>query len=131
MLVLRTELKGLGFAMLSSILFMLLHMSNPEVLNLSGLDLAAGAGNYFVTGLFLYMTNLLIGGMEAGLIFHYLNNFFCFVLVSEKVTAVPTPSIFIDYGESTGVGSLISVLISCALPTFYLTRCYHRKNKYS
>ena len=121
--------KGLGFAVFSSILFMALQTANPEVLQLSGTDVIAGAASYFFAGLGLYIANLLIGGMECGLLLHYLNNFYCFVIISEKVTAVATPTIFFKEGETSGMWALISVLIQYALPLIYLAVVYKRKKK--
>ena len=114
--------KGLLFAFISSLLFMAVHLANPEVTSQKlGPDLVLGAASYFVSAFCMYICNLLIGGMEAGLIFHLINNFFCFFLVRAKITALTTPTIIIDNSEtSTGVVAFIVELIMFAPPLIYL-----------
>jgi hypothetical protein len=120
--------KGLIFAIISSLLFMALHLANPEVLHLSGGELIAGAANYFFAGFFLFISDLLIGGLEAGVLIHFLNNFYCMVILSEAVSAVKTPTIFVKHAvdEHSGMWALVSVLIAYAMPLIYL---YFRRRR--
>ena len=101
---------------------MALHIPNPEVQSKPfGVDLVFGVASYFVSAFFMYIGNLLIGGMEAGLVFHFVNNFTCFFLLRDKITALPTPAIFINNTESgTGTMTFIAELITFIPPTIYL-----------
>ncbi len=123
--------KGLLFAFISSLLFMAAHLANPEVQSLPfGPDLILGAASYFVGAFFLYICNLLIGGMEAGVVMHFLNNFYCFFLVRAKITAVETPAIFVDNAEAaTGTITFFSELLIYALPLFYLVIKYRHRRR--
>ena len=113
--------KGLFFAVISSLLFMAMHMANPEMLHLSGAEVIAGAGSYFLAGFFLYISDLLIGGMEVGVLLHFLNNFYCMAFLSEAVSAVETSTIFVKSAtEHSGMWALISELIAFCLPLIYL-----------
>jgi len=121
-------LKAMGFAVLSSVLFMVLHMSNPEMLSqTSTIEMVACAANYFFAGFFMFLANLFVGGMEGGIVLHYLNNLYCFVIISQAVTVVPTPTFLVKSGNATGVQSLLSVLLIYALPLIYLYRQYKKK----
>ncbi len=88
---------------------------------LFGADLIFGASSYFIGAFFLYISNLLIGGMETGLVFHFLNNFFVFFVIRNKILALTTPTIFIDNTvSSAGTSSFISEVIIYILPLIYL-----------
>ncbi len=114
--------RGLLFAFISSIVFMVFHLANPEVGALSfGADLILGAASYFVGAFCMYICNLLIGGMEAGLIFHLINNFYCFFLVRARISALETPAIFINNAPSSnGVAAFIEEIVMYAPPLIYL-----------
>ncbi len=114
--------RGLLFAFISSLLFMAAHIPNPEVQSQPfGVDLIFGVATYFLSAFCMYISNLLIGGMEAGLVFHFINNFTCFFLIRDKITALPTPAIFINNAEAgTGTMNFISELITFVPPIIYL-----------
>ncbi|MBQ6574584.1 MAG: CPBP family intramembrane metalloprotease [Lachnospiraceae bacterium] len=114
--------RGLLFAVISSLVFMAAHLSNPEVTSLSfGADIIFAAASYFVGAFCLYICNLLIGGMEAGLVFHFINNFYCFFLVRNKITTLETPTIFVDNSEAAiGITSFVTELVMYLPPLIYL-----------
>ncbi|MCR5475227.1 MAG: CPBP family intramembrane metalloprotease [Lachnospiraceae bacterium] len=122
--------RGLLFAFISSLFFMAAHLSNPEVTTLSfGADMILGAASYFVVAFAMYISNLLIGGMEAGLVFHWVNNFYCFFLVRQKVSAVETPTIFVNNADAAlGTTTFIQGVVMYLPPLIYLI-CVYRKRR--
>ena len=120
--------KGLLFAVVSSLVFMAGHLSNPEVSDITGLEFVAGTASYFLAGFFMYIINLLVGGMEGGLVIHYLNNFYCLVCISEFNSAIPAPTWFVKQPEKhPGYMSLLCELAAYGFAFAYII--YHNKKK--
>ncbi len=120
--------KGLLVAFLSSLLFMAGHLANPEVTTQSGLNIALMASSYFVSGFMMFLSNLMLGGMEAGMIIHFINNFFCFVFVSSEVTVIVSPALFVDYTQdNVALRGLIATVIAYIPSMVYLVWRYRRK----
>ena len=120
--------KGLLFAIVSSLIFMSGHLANPEVSDISGLEFVAGTASYFFAGFFMYISNLLLGGMEGGLIIHYINNFYCLVLISEFNSAIPAPTFFVKQPEKhPGYMSLLCEFVAYGFAFAYII--YHNKKK--
>ncbi len=114
--------RGLVAAIVSSLLFMSAHLYNPEVTTQSGLSMALSASVYFITAFFMFLSNLMIGGMEGGLAIHFVNNFFCFFFVRAEVTALETPAIFVDHTQADiGLKQLLAIFITYIPPMIYLT----------
>lgn len=114
--------KGLLIAVGTSLLFMAGHLANPEVTTMSGIGIVITASTYFFSGFFMFLADLLAGGLEAGVIMHWVNNFFCFVFLRNVVTALETPTILVDGSDDKlGLVSLFSVLIAFLGPIVYLT----------
>ncbi|MCR5302331.1 MAG: CPBP family intramembrane metalloprotease [Lachnospiraceae bacterium] len=122
--------RGLLFAFISSLFFMAVHLFNPEIQSQPfGADVLLGAASYFVGAFCTYICNLLIGGMEAGLVFHFFNNFYCFFLVRAQVTVLETPSIFIDTTRTnTGTTVFIQELFMYIPPLLYLLWSNRRRS---
>jgi membrane protease YdiL (CAAX protease family) len=123
--------KGLLFAAISSLLFMTAHLYNPEIKALSfGIDLILGALSYFISAFMMYVCNLLIGGMEAGLIFHFINNFYCMVISREEVSVLANPTILVDHSkQSTGTQEFFIEMGMYILPLAYLLWYRYRSNR--
>lgn len=122
--------KGMIAAALSSLVFMSLHLTNPEVTSKSGIDAVLIASTYFISGLCMFIPNLYIGGMEGGLIIHFINNFLCFTLVKQEITVMPTPTLFVDHlNESSGPNTLLTTLISYAPVLAFSLIMIARNNK--
>jgi membrane protease YdiL (CAAX protease family) len=85
---------------LSSAMFAIMHISNPEIAVLGpGLLLY-----YFMAGLFLALLAVQDDGLELSLAFHIFNNLFGAFVVSSDWQAFHTEALFIDH---RGPGSLI------------------------
>lgn len=120
--------KGLLLAVLSGLFFMSLHLFNPEVTSQSGTNVVLTGGSYFVSGFLLFVSNLLIGGGEGGIVLHFVNNFFCFVFVRMQVTVLETPTLFIDTTrEDLGLFGLLAEILAFILPIGYLVLKHRRK----
>jgi hypothetical protein len=82
---------------LTSVIFGMLHIANPEVEKL-GYSIMI---YYIGTGLFLGVITLMDEGMELALGFHAANNLFTALLVTANWTAFQTHSILKDTAEPT------------------------------
>ena len=82
---------------LTSVVFGLLHISNPEVGNHIMIY-------YIGTGLFLGIITLMDEGLELALGFHAANNLFTALLVTADWTAFQTHSIFKDLSDPSEAG---------------------------
>ncbi len=92
----------------TSILFGLMHVANPEVEKL-GIGLMV---YYIGTGFFLGIMTLMDEGLELALGFHAANNLITALLVTADWTAFQTDSIFRDVSEPTlGLDAFIPVFV--------------------
>ena len=88
--------KALIGAAISSVLFALMHASNPEVTTQSGIRVVIGVLNYAVPGLMMYIANLYFGSLLPGILMHWVNNFLLFTVIASEVTAMPVPTLLVD-----------------------------------
>jgi len=112
--------KSIIGCVISSLLFMALHIGNPEVLHLSGIDAVFMVLSYLVPGVLLYVVDVMCKNILPGMIIHFVNNFFAFVFVSEAVSAGGATSIWIDHSSKPGILSFIAVIISYVPVLIYL-----------
>jgi len=82
---------------MTSVIFGLLHIANPEVGKL-GYSIMI---YYIGTGLFLGIMTLMDDGLELAIGFHAANNLFTALLVTADWTAFQTHSIFKDISDPT------------------------------
>lgn len=124
-------MQGLGLAtknrgvalILTSVVFGLMHMANPEVEMLGSTIMIY----YIGTGLFLGIMTLMDEGLELALGFHAANNLITVLLVTANWTALQTDSILIDISdpvEGSGYEILFPVLIIFPLFLFILSKKY-------
>ncbi|MGV3629193.1 MAG: phytanoyl-CoA dioxygenase family protein [Betaproteobacteria bacterium] len=111
-------LQGLGrflrnpvmLALLSSVIFTLPHLYNPEV---AAYGLAIMAANYFVMGLFLAGVTLRDGRLELAIGAHAGNNLLLALVVRYDDSVFETESVF-TAGALDPVYSLVTLLLSAA-----------------
>lgn len=77
-------------AVLTSILFALMHFANPEVQEYG----AWALGSYFIFGFLACGLVWLDGNLRLAILFHTLNNIYGFAIVSYPHSAIPVPSFF-------------------------------------
>ncbi|GMN05416.1 hypothetical protein MTsPCn5_08040 [Croceitalea sp. MTPC5] len=109
----------------TSILFGLMHIANPEVEKLG-----YGIMVYYIgTGFFLGIMTLMDEGLELALGFHAANNLITALLVTADWTAFQTDSIFKDISEpALGWDVLIPVFIVFPILLFILGKKYKWEN---
>lgn len=126
-------MQGLGVAFkykwvplfLTSTIFGLLHLGNPEVAKLGNLIMVY----YIGTGFFLGIMTLMDEGLELALGFHASNNLITALLVTADWTAFQTNSVFKDVSDPTlGLDVLIPVCVVFPILLFIFSKKYGWKN---
>ena len=112
--------------LLTSLIFGLLHIANPEVETL-GYSIMV---YYIGTGLFLGIITLMDEGMELALGFHAANNLFTALLVTADWTVFQTHSMFKDVSEPTleFIDLVLPVFIIFPILIFIFGRVYKWNN---
>ena len=113
--------------LVTSVVFGLLHISNPEIDKIGYILLVY----YIGTGFFLGIMTLMDEGLELALGFHAANNLFTALLVTADWTAFQTYSVFKDISdptEATTVTVLVPVFILFPILLFILSRVYKWTN---
>jgi len=122
-------MQGLGVAFkykwiplfLTSTVFGLLHLGNPEVAKLGNLIMVY----YIGTGFFLGILTLMDEGLELALGFHASNNLITALLVTADWTAFQTNSVFKDVSEPTmGLDVLIPVCVIFPILLYVFSKKY-------
>lgn len=109
----------------TSVLFGLMHLANPEVTKL-GYGIM---GFYIGTGFFLGVLTLMDDGLELAMGFHAANNLVSALLVTAKWTAFQTHSVLIDISEpSLGADMLVPILVFYPLLLFIMAKKYKWTN---
>ncbi|MBP0902551.1 CPBP family intramembrane glutamic endopeptidase [Mariniflexile gromovii] len=108
---------------ITSVVFGLLHIANPEVDKLGPIIMVY----YIGTGLFLGIMTLMDEGMELSLGFHAANNLFTALLVTADWTAFQTHSILKDMSDPSEmtIGEIfVPVFVVFPILLFILSRIY-------
>lgn len=109
----------------SSVIFGLMHIANPEVGKLGMIIMVY----YIGTGFFLGIITLMDEGLELALGFHAANNLIGALLVTADWTAFQTHSIFKDVSEpSSGFEIVLPIFIFFPLLLFIFTKVYKWNN---
>ena len=113
--------------LLTSLVFGLLHIANPEVDKLGPIIMVY----YIGTGLFLGIMTLMDEGMELALGFHAANNLFTALLVTADWTAFQTHSILKDISDPTAAGLtdvIVPVFVMFPILLFIFSKVYKWNN---
>ncbi|MBW2962047.1 CPBP family intramembrane glutamic endopeptidase [Mesonia aestuariivivens] len=111
--------------LVTSLMFGLMHLGNPEVGKLGPIIMVY----YIGTGLFLGLITLMDEGMELALGFHAGNNLTGILLVTANWTAFQSDSILKDMAEpEAGLDILLPVIIIYPIFTFIMAKMYNWKN---
>ncbi len=109
----------------TSVIFGLLHMTNPEVDKLGEIIMIY----YIGTGLFLGIITLMDEGLELALGFHAANNLIGALLVTANWTAFQTNSLFKDMSEPSIISDiLIPIFVFFPLLLIVFSRKYEWTN---
>lgn len=126
-------MQGIGLAtnsrliplIVTSVLFGLMHIANPEVGKIGYIIMVY----YIGTGFFLGIITLMDEGLELALGFHAANNLVGALLLTADWTAFQTNSVLKDLSEpSAGFDVLAPVFIIFPILLFIFSRVYHWKN---
>lgn len=111
--------------LMTSVIFGLLHVSNPEIDKL-GYGLLV---YYIGTGFFFGIMSLMDDGIELAIGFHVANNLITAVLVTADWTAFQTESLYKDISTpALGQELILFLLVIYPLSLFYLGKKYQWKN---
>lgn len=118
--------KNRGVALvITSVVFGLLHLANPEVDKIGKIIMVSYIGTGFLLGIMALMDE----GLELSIGFHAGNNLVTALLVTADWTAFQTESIFISLGEPDAtIEVLFPVLIVYPIFLLILARVYKWKN---
>ena len=115
-------------ALVSSFVFMLAHLANPEVLSQSGIDIVIMACSYFFSGLFMFWADIHFKSLMPGIVIHWVNNFMLMSIISQEVSAVTAPTLLIDKTPKIAALDLASTFLAY-LPVIILMVCGLIKRK--
>lgn len=99
-------------AVISSVLFALAHVVNPEVTSRSGLDQIAMVCVYTIPGMAYFLMDLYFGNLMPGIIMHWANNFMNAVLVSGEISALAMPSLLVTTSSYSAYATLLGVFVT-------------------
>lgn len=110
---------------LSSIMFALLHLENPEVAALGYSVLLY----YWMSGLFLALITVQDDGTELAMAFHLVNNLFGVLVITTDWQVFKTSSLFIDQRGPSGVaGTLLGGLVLFSVLYWLLAKKFNWKS---
>ena len=113
--------------LLPSLLFMLLHLSNPEVTSQDSWDAVASLVlYYFLIGAFLAWITIKDDGLELALGTHAANNIATFVLITSTNSVIPSPAVFVVSEFRANFGLVIFTAVSLWIFSFVVFRLLRR-----
>lgn len=107
-----------------SLLFGLLHLSNPEVQEHGALLLMP---QYIGLGLFLAIVVVMDNGLELAIGVHIMNNLYGTIFVNSEGTAINSSPIF-SYREFSPIASLLSLIVSIIITLILFVIIYKWKD---
>ncbi|MBF4484454.1 CPBP family intramembrane glutamic endopeptidase [Flavobacterium sp. CSZ] len=111
--------------MMTSLIFGLMHIFNPEVAKMGYVIMVY----YIGTGLFLGIITLMDEGIELALGFHAANNLIGALLVTSDWSVFQTHSLFKDLSEpSAGLDVILPVVVIYPILLFIFSKKYNWKN---
>ncbi len=130
-------LQGIGYRLgkvmaitLPSLLFMLLHLSNPEVTSQDSWDAVASLViYYFMIGAFLAWLTIKDDGLELALGVHAANNIATFLLITSVNSVVPSPAIFSVSEFEANFGTVLSTAVTLWIFSFVAFRLLRRPRR--
>ena len=121
--------KALIAAVVSSVVFALMHVGNPEVTSQSGIRIVIGVLNYAIPGLLMFLADLYFGSLLPGILIHWVNNFILFTVIASEVTAMPVSTLLVDTTPHNAEWVLVSSLIAYAPVIVYILLDARKKKK--
>lgn len=117
--------KGWIAILLSAWIFGMMHMANPEVLEIGSVLIIYYVG----TGIFLGIIAHMDDGIELGMGYHAINNIFAALILTNNWQAFQTDAIFIDNSPPAfGLETVLSLLIISPVILLIFSKVYQWKN---
>lgn len=126
---LRFTKKSVIMLVLTAVAFGLAHASNPEVTTLNGIRAAMAVATYCISGVMYFVTALYFGNLLPGILIHWANNYIGFVLISEEVTVISTPTLLLDTTPHSAEWMLINKILTWLPVAVYIFLDYRKKKK--
>lgn len=102
------NIKSFLAGLISTTVFALLHIANPELTSQNTLlQKILMLLYYFIMGFFIYISDLVGKSLMPGILIHWIHNFFMFTIVRDKVSALETRALFINFSALTGFDYLL------------------------
>lgn len=121
----RVTKRAFSAIIISALIFMALHLGNPELDNYGWTILVF----YLLSGVMTSLVTVMDDGVELSWGFHTANNFYSILLITNNYQAFRTDAIFLDTSEPTiGPEILIVPLLFFPLFVFILWRIFKWKN---
>lgn len=126
---LRLSKKSVFWGIVSSLLFMLSHGTNPEVTSQGASQVVPMLLYYFIFGAFIYFANIYFKSLMPGIIIHLLNNLLVFILLVPSTSASGSVAFFVSSAPVSGTDSVASLLRTLLPLSVYMLVDYikHRK----
>ncbi len=127
----RASVPCVVWGVVSSALFTLVHVFNPEVTSQTDvLDLAAGIASYFIAGFMMYFVNVVYRSCLPSCIVHWVNNFLGLAVITQTGSAVETGAIFVEHSAQNGTVNLwVSLLTYFPLAVLLIVEVVRNRKK--
>ncbi len=97
---------------IATALFMLGHFANPEMTSQTTTALiVAGALSYFISGMAMYMADVVYGNCMPGCVIHWINNFVLFTFFTQTGSALDSGALFVSHEAQNGMSNLLGTII--------------------
>ena len=121
--------KALITAIISSLAFAVVHVSNPEVAAQGLFGKIVVTFTYSIPGFVFFIADIYFGNLLPGIIMHWLNNFILFTIVSSDGSVLSLPTLIFDKSSHHPAWVLVSTVIVYLPMIVYLTVNIIKKRK--
>lgn len=107
-------------ALITSFVFMLGHVTGPEVTSQSGFNIVLMCSSYFLYGLIYFWADIHFKSLVPGIVMHWCNNFVLDVIISHEVSVITHPTLLIDHFPKVASWDMVSVLVAHMFVIIYI-----------
>lgn len=108
----RPTFKCIAAGVIATALFMFGHFANPEMTSQTTTTLiVAGALSYFISGIVMYMADVVYGTCMPGCVIHWINNFVLFAFLTQTGSALESGALFVSNEAQNGIDNLLGTVI--------------------
>ena len=122
--------KTLLVAVITSLLFGVSHITNPEFAYTSGFEKVIVVLIYAVPGITYFLMDLYFGSLMPGMIMHYVNNAMLCILINAEVSALALPSLMVTNDTQLNIYIHLLAGLMTKIPfVAYVLWDIYKKNK--